>query len=68
LLERKAKGVGKLPLAHAQHHAPHTQSAADVFVDGVRRLALWHLSTNHFDNISARVQAQGLMALFLSFG
>src|SRR5258705_11048038 len=59
LLERKAKRFGNLPLAHAQDHAPHTQSAADVFVDGVRRLALWHLSTNHFDSISVRVQAQG---------
>jgi hypothetical protein len=35
LLEREAERVGEIRLAHAQHHAAHTHTTANVLVDGI---------------------------------
>jgi hypothetical protein len=51
LLEREAKRVAELPLAHAKHHPPHAHPAANVLVDEIGGL-LGHLAT--FRGHSAR--------------
>jgi hypothetical protein len=72
LLERKAEGSGQLLLTHASFNAPQAKAAADVSVDSVGSFGLCHccsfnrprLSDYRCDNISVRVQAQGLIVLF----
>jgi len=45
------------------------QNPPPVLIDGVKRLAFGaSIQANHCDSISVRVQAQGLMALIVSFG
>jgi hypothetical protein len=45
---RKAERKGQPLLAHAEHHAPHAQPAADVLVDGI-----WSLCAHHIGLLSA---------------
>src|SRR5439155_7794687 len=42
LLEREAKPIAELLLAHAQHHATHAHTAPDMLVDGVGSLLGYH--------------------------
>jgi hypothetical protein len=39
LLERQPERVPELLLAHAQHHPPHPNACADMFIGRVWRLA-----------------------------
>src|SRR4030081_199609 len=54
LLKCEAERCGELLLAHAEHHAPHAQPAADVLVDGIWCFHSALLRDDRMPNIASR--------------